>query len=572
MYFRSCSACKFDMRINLTMRGFCLSETKLMEGFFDSEYFIEGFINEKAHWRGPGKSHIYYIKSDKTWRLESLYDVERYAELTSEDSIPTAFYPIGRKEWKVSSGICLKENQEKHMMTLTNCKGSEEFTCDDGSCVTIGQRCNLITDCTDASDEKNCDILKIEDDYRKEMFPRTSNGDPLQIYIKISVLALPKVDTLDLSFTADFYLTMSWVDPRLNFYDLQEASDLNSLSDSLKSRIWSPSLSFTTAKIIGGTVVDASVSTFVERSGSPAPDNTLNAIEANIYEGKDSRISMTREYFIDWACDYDLVYYPFDTQVCKMVFDMSGGTKDYLTLVVDEGVEYLGKEYLLEYKVGGMLMKVLNKTESKFASMKVSLILTRLWFYHAISVFLQSILLLIVAYMTFYYRVDNFQDRVMVSITCMLVIANVQTSINEMVPKTSYLKMIDYFLIYSFNIIIVVMAYHTYQCAHVEELFSPNKNDKAMAKMKKLGAGGRRKKDNPQLKKQQVNSFFIQGGDPVDKLSDARRINKQGQIIFVIMFVLFQLVFWSVGLAQDFSEKDVVKLTQKAEYYESMMH
>ena len=35
----------------------------------------------------------------------------------------------------------------------------------------------------------------------------------------------------------------------------------------------------------------------------------------------------------------------------------------------------------------------------------------RRWFYHGISVFLQSILLLIVAYMTFFYVLDNFQAR-----------------------------------------------------------------------------------------------------------------------------------------------------------------
>ena len=53
--------------------------------------------------------------------------------------------------------------------------------------------------------------------------------------------------------------------------------------------------------------------------------------------------------------------------------------------------------------------------------MKVSLLLSRRWFYHAVSVFLQSVLLLVVAYTTFYYRVDNFQDRMMVTITCMSV-------------------------------------------------------------------------------------------------------------------------------------------------------
>ena len=92
-------------------------------------------------------------------------------------------------------------------------------------------------------------------------------------------------------------------------------------------------------------------------------------------------------------------------------------------------VEYTGPETLLEYTVGQMMLKNMgNNTDSDYAGMKVglggpwqlstivmpglvqvSLLLTRRWFYHAVSVFLQSVLLLVVAYTTFYYRVDNFQ-------------------------------------------------------------------------------------------------------------------------------------------------------------------
>ena len=46
----------------------------------------------------------------------------------------------------------------------------------------------------------------------------------------------------------------------------------------------------------------------------------------------------------------------------------------------------------------------------------------------------------------------------MVTITCMLVVANVQSSVGDMIPKTSYFKMIDYFLLYRLNIIILVMV------------------------------------------------------------------------------------------------------------------
>ena len=175
-----------------------------------------------------------------------------------------------------------------------------------------------------------------------------------------------------------------------------------------------------------------------------------------------------------------------------MTFEIQGGTKDYLQLEVDAydnftGVDYLGDKLLLEYTVGDMLLKVINDSEAKYAKMKVSLTFTRRWFYHGVNVFLQSVLLLIVSYMTFYYRVDNFQDRVMVSITTMIVIANVQSAINTMVPKTSNLKMIDYILTYSFNIIVVVMIYHTYISVHIQEQFAPNDDDKAMNRVRKLG-------------------------------------------------------------------------------------
>ena len=143
-----------------------------------------------------------------------------------------------------------------------------------------------------------------------------------------------------------------------------------------------------------------------------------------------------------------------------MMFDMTGVTRQYVDMEMDyDGVEYTGPDTLLEYtvseekqyskknsvsifqfsiiqfsKVGDMMLKNMgNATDSNYAGMKVlwcliviviviasspfndnsdhqvSLLLTRRWFYHAVSVFLQSVLLLVVAYTTFYYRVDNFQ-------------------------------------------------------------------------------------------------------------------------------------------------------------------
>ena len=75
-------------------------------------------------------------------------------------------------------------------------------------------------------------------------------------------------------------------------------------------------------------------------------------------------------------------------------------------------------------------------------------------------------------YLLYEYQIIYLQDRIMISITCMLIISTIQSSIDKMVPKTSYFKLVDVFLLYSFNIVIVIMAIHTYMdmCIHRDEV------------------------------------------------------------------------------------------------------
>lgn len=100
------------------------------------------------------------------------------------------------------------------------------------------------------------------------------------------------------------------------------------------------------------------------------------------------------------------------------------------------GAEYTGETDLLEYTVGDIAIDNLsNDTENDYGQVMVSgqchlssswsltivylifklflfqvkIVFRRKWFYHLITIFIQSILLLCVAYMTFYFRINNFQ-------------------------------------------------------------------------------------------------------------------------------------------------------------------
>ena len=124
----------------------------------------------------------------------------------------------------MNSGICQLKDNAEHKLSLTNCIYNDgsgyDFTCRDGTCVGMDKRCNLMDDCPDASDEKDCDVLFFPKDYRSELFPITSTGDPLSVTLNVSILAFPDISTLEMSFLCDYNLLMRWVDPRLQFYNL----------------------------------------------------------------------------------------------------------------------------------------------------------------------------------------------------------------------------------------------------------------------------------------------------------------------------------------------------------------
>ena len=54
-------------------------------------------------------------------------------------------------------------------------------------------------------------------------------------------------------------------------------------------------------------------------------------------------IYLNREYYQDFACEFDLLYYPFDTQMCRMILAINGFTSDYMKIVQEGvGVEFTG--------------------------------------------------------------------------------------------------------------------------------------------------------------------------------------------------------------------------------------
>ena len=68
------------------------------------------------------------------------------------------------------------------------------------------------------------------------------------------------------------------------------------------------------------------------------------------------------------------------------------------------------------------------------------------------TVYLPTFLLIIISYITNFFKPFFFEAVVAVNLTCMLVLATMFVAVSESLPKTSYMKMVDGWLIAALSI------------------------------------------------------------------------------------------------------------------------
>ena len=93
------------------------------------------------------------------------------------------------------------------------------------------------------------------------------------IYINASILAFPFIDTINLKFTADFYLNLRWYDLRMDLMDLNNITFLNALNLQDINSIWAPTLKFLNALGPFSTIMDKSSTGVLIRQGSPLKED-----------------------------------------------------------------------------------------------------------------------------------------------------------------------------------------------------------------------------------------------------------------------------------------------------------
>ena len=125
------------------------------------------------------------------------------------------------------------QNTDETVLTFSQCSFRNDFTCDDGSCINKYKRCDDVNDCDDASDENNCTIVKLEEDYRRGDPPKLA-GNEIN-YLETTV-EIKRIDRIDLNgiMTLTASITIRWKDPRMEFLNIRDKEFSSGDTDNVK--------------------------------------------------------------------------------------------------------------------------------------------------------------------------------------------------------------------------------------------------------------------------------------------------------------------------------------------------
>ena len=90
---------------------------------------------------------------------------------------------------------------------------------------------------------------------------------------------------------------------------------MNTLTVKEKGIIWVPRLVYTNTEAKINTRNDDKTQIVAKRESAYTHSTEDVADNIFIFEGKDNPLTMTRVYDVEWICDYNMRWYPFDSQV-----------------------------------------------------------------------------------------------------------------------------------------------------------------------------------------------------------------------------------------------------------------
>ncbi|XP_067223227.1 glycine receptor subunit alphaZ1 isoform X1 [Chanodichthys erythropterus] len=383
-------------------------------------------------------------------------------------------------------------------------------------------------------------------------------GPPVNVTCNIFINSFGSIAETTMDYRVNIFLRQQWNDPRLAYSEYPD--DSLDLDPSMLDSIWKPDLFFANEK--GANFHEVTT------------DNKLLRISKNGNVLYSIRITLIL------ACPMDLKNFPMDVQTCIMQLESFGYTMNDLIFEWDEkgAVQVadgltLPQFILKEEKDLRYCTKHYNT--GKFTCIEARFHLERQMGYYLIQMYIPSLLIVILSWVSFWINMDAAPARVGLGITTVLTMTTQSSGSRASLPKVSYVKAIDIWmavcLLFVFSALLEYAAVNFIARQHKEllrfhrrrrhlkpEFCAVLQEDEAGDGRFSFAAYGMgpaclQAKDGMAIKGNNNNAPT--STNPPEKtveemrklfISRAKRIDTVSRVAFPLVFLIFNIFYWII--------------------------
>ncbi|CAM9199841.1 unnamed protein product, partial [Lampetra fluviatilis] len=256
---------------------------------------------------------------------------------------------------------------------------------------------------------------------------------PVNVNLNIFVNSFGSVQETTMDYRVNIFIRQKWNDPRLRLPSDFQGSEALTVDPTMSRCLWRPDLFFANEK--------------TANFHSVTKDNTL----LFIYRNGDVLLSMRLS--ITLSCPMDLTLFPMDTQMCKMQLESFGFTTEDLRFNWAPGDPVQMDEMSLpQFDISNDDIRYGNCTKfypgtGYYTCVEVIFTLRRQVGFYIMGVYAPTLLTVVLSWLSFWINPEASAARVPLGILSVLSLASQAMSLAAELPKVSYVKALDIWLI-----------------------------------------------------------------------------------------------------------------------------
>ena len=268
---------------------------------------------------------------------------------------------------------------------------------------------------------------------------------PVEVAAGFFLVNLSGVAERNETFDADVYLSLRWRDPRLAFKGSEPKRYLEDQATARLGEMWWPQLEF----------VNTAEPMYTNRSLSMEPDGTVSYV-----------VGVTSEF----RTDLDLHRFPLDRQTLTVRVESFIWTEDQMVFVPDRTRIGFNPDSTFEGLVVNGVSSQIERRElvgwgEAYSDFVATIDVHRQAAFYVWTVFVPVTLIFLISCTVFVVHIENFHDRVAISLTALLACIATQFAIGFNMPHIPYLTIVDRVFLVTYLCIAIGVLISTVQAS-----------------------------------------------------------------------------------------------------------